>query len=86
MSSVVFLLITMLSIIVSWIYVAYCYIRKKKLSNAYGILVITYIIHAVSLQILGLPSGFYIGFSILWLFFHTVFRKIEKNKNEKDEQ
>lgn len=86
MNSLVFLLITTLSIIFSWIYVIYCYIRKKNLSNAYGILAITYITHALSLQVLGLPSGFYIGFSILWIFFHTIFRKTEKNKSEKDEQ
>lgn len=80
MSSLVFLIATMILIMLSWVYVAYCYIRKRKLSNAYGVLAISYIIHAISLHILEMSNGFYIGFSIIWIIFHLIYGKIEKIK------
>lgn len=85
MNVLIFLLATMVFIIFSWIYVAYCYLKKRKLSNAYGVLAISYITHAVSLQLVGMPSVFYIGFSIIWIIFHSIYRKVEKNQINKNE-
>ena len=85
MNALIFLLATMIFIIFSWIYVAYCYLKKRKLSNAYGLLAISYITHAVSLQIVGIPSLFYVIFSVIWIVFHSIYRKAEKNQINKNE-
>lgn len=74
---VLLMLITTLLIVGGWIFTAYSFFKKKKMSIAYGFLAVTYIIHAFVLTLLGLPNGFYVGFSLLWLGFHAIFRKLE---------
>lgn len=68
-------------IVISWLFVMYSFIRKRNLSNSYGFIAITYILHAFVLQVAHLPNLFYIGFSILWLLFHSVTKNIS-NKND----
>ena len=81
---ILFMLISFLLIIGGWVFTAYSYFKKKKLSKAYGFLAVTYILHALILAFIGLPNGFYIGFSLLWLGFHAIFRKIENISDKSD--
>jgi hypothetical protein len=61
----------------AWGFFLYTYLKKKKYSVAYGLLAISYIIFCVDLQLIGKPCGFYLFFSVLWVYFHYKFKKIE---------
>jgi len=79
-----FLLISSLVILSAWIFTAYSFFRKKRMSSAYGFLSITYAIHSLILLLNGLPCVFYIGFSLLWMGFHSIFRKLENIHDKND--
>lgn len=84
MSLILLVLISSLAIVGAWIFTIYSYLKKKKLSITYGVLAITYIVHALMLSLVGIPNGFYIAFSLLWLGFHAMFRKLENISDKKD--
>lgn len=81
---ILLMLISFLLIIGGWVFTSYSYFKKKRMSVAYGYLSVTYILHALVLTFLDLPNGFYIGFSLLWLGFHAIFRKLENISDKND--
>lgn len=70
--------------LLSWVYTGICWIRRSKLSRAYGFLSVTYILHSLILKINGESVAFYLGFSLFWLLCHSVFRKIENISSQRD--
>ena len=76
--------ITSFMILLSWIFFIYSSYKKKKLSIVYGLLSVIYILHALFLCINQLPFGWYVGFSILWIIFHHIYRKSENISTEGD--
>ena len=80
---VAFFLITSLLLLISWvIFLIGLFTKRVARSKMYGIMAVTYVAHALSCQMMGLPYVFFLVFSIFCMAFHILYKKIENNVNQ----
>lgn len=81
---IAFFIATSTFIVISWIIFFYGAFTKKLKSTMYGFLSISYIAHALSCKIIGIPWIFYFIMSAIFFLLFSFNKKLENKKLEDD--